>query len=201
MERWFKSPDDLGTGFAIIAIIAIGLGNLLNFQILVNLGFTFFGAGIVAWGVNALQRGEMTPLQRGFRVMEHVEGFLARAWGLVLVLGGLALLGYGVLSILNPRSPMPASLRQFFATQQGSAVILLIGSALGMLFALTMIFVSDAQADNRYVRFIKSIPGRLFGVVLFLFCGLLAAISLIQIIAPDTWQNILGSILQALGIL
>lgn len=201
MERWFKNPEDLGTGFAIIAFIAVGVGNLVNLEFLTNFGFACLGAGIVAWGVNAIQRGEMTPLRRGFHVIEHIEGLLARAWGIVLILGGLALLGFGILSILNPRSPMPATLRQFFATPQGSALLLLFGSAVGVLFSLTMIFVSDAEANNRYVRFLKSIPGRLIGVLLLVFFGALAAVSLIQIFSPTAWENIFQTILQALGFL
>jgi hypothetical protein len=42
------------------------VGNPFGLVILLNLEFAAFGAGIVAWGVSAMQRGEMTPIQRSF---------------------------------------------------------------------------------------------------------------------------------------
>src|SRR6188474_1909271 len=131
LERWFKSPDDLGQGFLIIAIITVGIGSFLELNALTNLGLACLGAGGVAWGVNALQRGEQTSRPRGFRLMDGVQGLLAWAWGIVLIFGGLALLRFGILSILNPRSPVPVTMRQYVASAQGSAVLLLIGSSIG----------------------------------------------------------------------
>lgn len=201
IDRWFKTPEDLGNGFMILALITVGMGSWLNLSILTNLGLGFFGAGVVTWGVNAMQRREMTPIQRGFHVMDQVEGVLTRAWGLVLILGGLALLGYGILSILNPRSPMPVTLRQFFATPQGSSILQLLGSGVGMLFALTMIFASDADGGNSLVRFLKSIPGRLSGMVLLVIFGALAAVSILQLAAPAAWESLWQTFLRELGIL
>jgi hypothetical protein len=197
-NKWFKTLEDAGTTFALIGVVCGGLGSFLELQFLFNIGLASFGAAVVAWGVNAIQRGEMTPIERGFRVMDHVEGFFARAWGLLLALGGFLLFGYGILSLINPRSPIPTSIRPIFQGTQGAGVFLIIGGAIGMLFALTTIFVSDVQASNIYVRFIKSIPGRLVGVVLLLFFGVLTLAGLIQVFSPAAWEPILEFVRQKL---
>lgn len=198
LDRWFKTPENLGNGFFILALIAVGIGNYLDVPMLTNLGLGFFGAGIVTWGANAMVRGEMTPIQRGFHVMEHVEGILTRAWGLVLIFGGLALLGYSILSVLNPRSPMPDTVRRFISSPQGSPILLILGSMVGVLFALSMIFVSDDDGGNSLVQFLKSIPGRLVGIVLLVIFGAIAAANLLLLVAPTAWQELSQAILQYL---
>lgn len=198
LARWSKSPEDLGNGFFVLALVIIGISRPLNVSALTDLGLAFFGAGVAAWGVNAMLRGEMTPIQRGFHVMEHVEGFLTRAWGVVLILCGLVVMGHSILSILNPRSPVPVTVRQFFSTPQGSSILWLLGSALGVLFALTMIFASDDDRGNRFVQFLKSVPGRLFGILLLVIFCALAAANLLQLVAPTVWQQVSQSILDYL---
>lgn len=194
-----KTLEDVGTTFAIAGFLLVGVGGWLDFQVMVNLGFAGFGAGVVAWGINAMQRGEMTPL-RGFHPIARAESLLARAWGLLFTLGGLLLMGHGILSVLNPRSPIPTPIRQFFSTPQGSGVLLLVGSAVGILFALSMIFASDAETRNTLVRFLLSLPGRLIGMALLVFFGSLAAIAILQISNPTTFDTIAQSVYGAMGI-
>jgi len=190
-ERWFKSLDSLGTGFAVAAILLIGIGSWTNLTIPVNLGIASLGAAVVAWGANAIQSRELSVFGRGVPFSERIQEGLARVWGVVFVSAGLLLLGYGILSLLNPRSPIPPRVQQFFATPQGLAIIALIGSGIGALFALSMILVSDVQGSNALVRGIKSLPGRFIGVILLLFFGALAAFSILTIFAPDGLQNLL----------
>ncbi len=196
----FKTLDDVGTGFFVIAIVVFGIGNLLELERLENLGLAAVGAAVVAWGANAIHTRELRIFQRGIRVTERLEEVFARVWGILFALGGLLLLGYGMLAALNPRAPIPASAQQFFATPLGTSVLMFVGSAMGTLFALTMIFVSDAQAENAFIRFLLSLPGRLFGVVLLLFCGALATIALLQIFAPNVLIDLSHAILQRMGL-
>ncbi len=199
LER-FKTLDDVGTGFAILAIVVFGIGNFLDLARVENLGLAAFGAAIVAWGANAIQTRELRIFQRGIHVWERVEELLARVWGILFALGGLLLLGYGILAALNPRAPIPAYVQQFFASPLGANVLTLVGSVIGMLFALTMIFASDAQASNAVVRFVLSLPGRLFGIVLFIFCAALAMIAVLQIFAPDVLVELGHAFLQRMGL-
>ena len=196
----FKTLDDVATGFVILAAVVVGIGNVLEMPRVQSIGFAAFGAAVVAWGANAIHTRELRIFQRGIRVTERLEEVFARAWGILFALGGLLLLGYGMLAALNPRAPIPASAQQFFATPLGTSVLMLVGSAMGALFALTMIFVSDAQAENAFIRFLLSLPGRLFGVVLLLFCGALATIALLQIFAPNVLLELSHAFLQRMGL-
>ncbi len=194
MQEWFdkafKSLKDAGMTFAIFGIVAAAIGNFLSLGFLVSVGLAGFGAGVVAWGVDSLQGGEMMPL-RGLHVRARLEGFFASVWGLLFVLGGFLLIGYGVLSIMNPRSPIPPSLRQYFQGTQGGGVLWLIGGLIGVLFALTMIFAADTPGSSGFVRFVKSLPGRLVGILLLAVFALLSLGALVQIFAPEMWGPIL----------
>lgn len=200
ITSWFSSLDNLGTGFVFLAIAFAGLGGFVEFEPLNFLGLACFGAAIVTWGANAIVSRELAIFQRGIPVSERVQEFLARAWGIVFACGGLFLLGYAILNLINPRSPTPAILREFFATTPGTGVLLLGGSIVGMLFALTSVFVSDTQGRNALVRFLLSLPGRLFGLVLLLVCVAVAGVALILILAPDAWQTLLQEFLNRLGL-
>lgn len=194
-----KTLEDVGAAFAIAAFVLVGIGGFLNFQFMVNLGFAAFGASIIAWGINAMQRDELTPI-RGLRVTDRISDALARAWGLLFSLGGLLLMGHGILSVLNPRSPYPLFLRQFFNTLQGYGVLTLIGGLIGLLFALSAIFADGSDAKNPVLRVLMSIPGRLFGIVLLLFFGALTLIALLAIVQPAALDTYIQSLYQSLGI-
>ncbi len=200
LERWIKNLDDLGTGFALVGFALMGVGNFLKVALLLNLGLAALGAGIVAWGANAIQSRELTIFQNNLRLSQRVEELLARAWGLVFAGGGLVLFGYGILSALTPRSPILLRVQQFFATPQGLSILLLGGSLVGILFSLTMIFVSDVRAHHSVVRFLLSLPRRFGGFLLFLFCSALAVISVLQIFAPSVWDNLVHTFLRMAGI-
>lgn len=200
LER-VKTLEDLGSALIMGGMLTIGLGVLLELEGVVNLGVAILGAGIVAWGVNAITSRELRVFQRGIRISQRIEETLARAWGILFALGGLLMLGYGALSMLNARAPIPAGVRGFFATPQGVGVLLLVGATVGILFALTSIFVSDADGGNAFVRCLKSLPGRLFGVVLLVFFGALALVALMQVFAPSAWEGLWQELLRALGIL
>ncbi|TAH48119.1 MAG: hypothetical protein EYC68_22465 [Chloroflexota bacterium] len=198
LAQHFKSADDVGTGFGIAMFVCVGLGSVLNIERLISLGLAFFGAAVVAWGVNAMQTRELRIFQHGIRVSEQVQEILARAWGIVFIGGGAILMGYGILEMVNPRTPVPTRVQQFFGTASGSGVLLLVGSAIGMLYALTMLFASEARGSNGFVRFVTSLPGRLFGLVLVLVFATLALIALLQIFAPVIWETLWQSFWQRL---
>lgn len=199
LQRRFKTLDDVGTTFAILGILLAGGASYRHLTRISDLGIASFGAAVIAWGANALQTREIQILQRGIPVWERVSEALARAWGIVFGAGGLALLGYGVLSAINPRSPIPIGIQLFFATQQGGGVQLLIGSCVGIHFALTMIFVSDTQGSNGFVRFLVSLPGRLLGVILLIVCGVLALNGALLIFAPDVWDTLVHFFWRTIG--
>lgn len=200
LAQHVKSADDIGTGFAIAMFVCVGLGSVLNMDRLASLGVAFFGAAVIAWGVNALQTRELRIFQRGIRISERFQEMFARVWGLLFVGFGMLILGYGTLKALNPHAPIPASAQQFFASPPGASVLMFIGSAIGMLFALTMIFVNDAQANNAAARFILSLPARLFGILLFVICAALAVIALLQIFAPNVLMELSHAFLQRMGL-
>lgn len=200
LAQHFKSADDVGTAFAVAMFVCAGLGSVLNLDRLVSLGVAFFGAAIVAWGVNALQTRELRIFQHGIRISERFQEIFVRVWGLLFVGFGILILGYGTLTALNPRAPIPSSAQQFFASPLGASVLMFVGSAIGMLFALALIFISDAQGSNAFVRFILSLPARLFGILLFVICAALAVIALLQIFAPNVLMELSHAFLQRMGL-
>jgi hypothetical protein len=196
---WFESLENLGMGWMIFALVLVGIGSLTDAEIFNRLGLACFGAAVIAWGANTVMTRELTLFQRGIRVSAQVEELVARAWGLVLLLGGVALLGYQILTLLNPRAPVPLWVQQFFATPQGAGVLQLALASVGILFALTFMLASDAEGSNAIVRFLLSLPGRVSGLVLFVIFAVMAVSALIQIFAPGLWQEIVQSFMNRLG--
>lgn len=199
MERWFTNLDDLGTKFAVAGLVLFGIGSYLGWGWLANLGLVPFGAGVVAWGADAIQRRELRVLQRGISISERLDELIARVWGVLILVGGMLLLGYGILALMNPRSPFPPVVRAFFDTTPGHGVLLLGSSVIGLTFGLTLL-ASEAKTENALLCFLFSLPGKIFGVLVLIISGAVAAIGLLQIFAPDAVENLLQSFLQALGI-
>lgn len=199
-QRSFKNLDDLGTAFMAGAIVLAGLGGFVHVNPLVDLGLASFGGAVVTWGAGGMQRGDMPLLARGFRLTERVELLLSRIWGFVFVLVGFWFMGYGILSIFNPRSPFPPAIQGFFETPQGSSVFWLIGSSVGILFAITLLFADDSEGNNRVTRFLSNLYARLVGMVLLIVFSLLALFNVLKIVSPPAVDTLLEFLLRLLGL-
>ena len=195
-----KSLDDLGTMFMAGAIVLAGLGGFIHVNVLVALGLASFGGAVVTWGASGMQRGEMPLFARGVRLTERVDAVLARLWGIVFIILGLSFLGYGILSIFSPRSPIPAAFQAFFATTQGGGVTWLIGSSVGMLFAVTLIFTENGDGGNRVTQLLSNLYTRFLGLVLLVVFIGVAGVSLLQIFFPETWTSLVVTFLDKLGL-
>ena len=200
LQRHFKSLDDLATGFVLVALALFGIGSWLELPTLANVGIGTFGAAIIAWGASAIQNRELRIFQRGIRVSSRIDELFARVWGVLFILGGVALLGYGVLSALNPQTSLFARLQQFFNTPQGTGVILFVVGCVGMLYALSLIFVSNVRDTHTSIRLLKSLPGRVFGFFLLLMFGALVAGGLALVFAPQLLPVLAHLILQRIGL-
>lgn len=200
LAQHFKSAEDVVTACVVAMFISLGLGKVLNVERLVWLGIAFFGAAVVTWGVDALQTRELRIFQHGIRVAERASELFARLWGIVFIGGGVLIFGYGILATLNPRVPVPARVQRFFGAPPGPQVLLLVGSAIGMLYGLTMLFADEARGSNSFVRLVMSLPGRLLGFVLVIIFAALAFIALLQISAPDILVTLEHAIFQRMGL-
>ena len=200
LQRHFKSLDDLATAFVLLAFALFGLGSYLALATLANAGLGAFGAAIITWGASALQNRELRIFQRGIRISSRLDELFARVWGVLFILGGMALLGYGVLSALNPHTSQFARIQQFFNTPQGTGVILFVVGCVGILYALSLIFVSRVQDPHAFIRFLKSLPGRMIGLFLLLLFGALVAGGLALVFAPNLLPALARIIFQRMGL-
>ncbi len=199
LTQHFHDADDVGTALALAAFIFGGIGSYLEIKRFVGLGLACFGAAAVAWGVNAIQTRELRILQHGIRVAERIQETLARAWGILFIGGGVVLMGYGILTALNPRAPIPHSLQSFSEAPPGSGVLLLVGGIVGLLYALTMLFAAGARGSGGFVRLIMSLPGRFLGLALAFIFSIVIALALLQIFAPGAWTALWQTFWQRLG--
>lgn len=200
LQKHFKTIEDLGWAFFAVGIVLFGIGDTFGLPFLTHPALAAAGAGIVAWGANAIQNRELAVFQPDIPFSRRVQEMVARIWGVGFVLAGLLLLGYGVLTTFNPRSPIPARLEQFFATAQGVSLLVLGGSILGIVFALSVIFVNDLPTGNSILRTLLSVPKRLYGVLLLLVFSAVGVISVLEIFEPGTWQRLAHLFLQRIGL-
>ena len=70
---------------------------------------------------------------------------------------------------------------------------------LGILFAVSLIFEASPRRSNYLTRFLVSLPGRIFGVLMLLFCVLVMGLALLEIFAPDVFDALLQNVWHALG--
>lgn len=193
--RYFKNIKDVSATFAVAGAALVALGNFFELGWVLNLGIALLGAAGIALGAHSIAGSELQIFQRGIPLSARISELFARLWGIVFAVGGLLVLGYGVLALLNPRAPIPPNVRQFFATPQGGGVLLLVGSSVGILFALSLIFVPDTRGGNVVSRFIGALMQRLVGIVWLVLCSALLALGILQVVNPMPWEDVLRVLL------
>lgn len=198
MERFtkfFNSLDNLAATFVTVGIAFAALASWLNFDPAGFLGIGLLGAGITCWSIDGLLNQRLPFFVQGIQVRIRVEGFLVRAWSIVFAALGFLLMGYGILSLLNPRTPVPARVQQFFATSQGIGILLIGGGMLGLLWAMAMLF--ESASNSSILAILATLPRRLFGLALLLVSLALVLVGGLQIIAPALWDNLWRSFWQS----
>lgn len=188
LAKFFSSLDNVATAFAAVGIVLAALANWFNVEPAAFLGFAFLGAGIVGWSVDGLLNQHLPFFAQGLQVHVRVQGFLVRAWSILFAAVGFLLMGFGILSLLNPRTPVPARVQQFFATSQGIGILLIGGGMLGTLWALSMLF--ESVSNRSILGVLASLPRRLVGLALLLLSLALVLVGVLQIIAPALWDNL-----------
>jgi hypothetical protein len=153
---------------------------------LIYLGLLPIGFGIILFGVDAIRKKESsyTSGEDAYRSYSY-RGLAAIMDGVVLVLLGIAVIGYGVVALLG----LENSLLDFIKERPG--LILIFGGLMLAAYSITLIF--GTHEDRRGLALLGSLPGRIFGLVL-LFLGLgMLLLGGLEIISPKGFDQLIDS--------
>ncbi len=195
MPDRLKSLDAIGGALALAGVLTFALSTYVRLTLLGSLGIALLGAGVIFWGMDAVMEGRIRfTRHRHIRFAETYSGLAARAWGLVFAVAGFLLLGFGLLSLTNPRTPVSNSLLSFFKTAVGTSVLLIFGGLLGGIYALTLIFGSVEQRGS-IARDLLSLPSRLWGLIVLLLCLGLIIVGMLRFVAPEVLDNLINALI------
>ena len=163
--------QDLEKRGGIIAVVGVALaalGGALRLSRLGLAGLGVLGVGVICWGLSGMLQGRMSFFHPGVRYSENYYGLAARAWGILICLVGMALVGFSLLLFIKP----DMSFAEAATSPLGTSVGMFVGGIIGMLYAVTLI-LGRAEDSGSWLRRAISLPGRLIGVfVLLISMGL-----------------------------
>jgi hypothetical protein len=184
-------PDLEKTG-GVIAIVGLAiavLGGSLQLTRLGLVGLGVLGVGVTCWGASGVIEGRMIFFHPGVRYSESYYGLAARAWGILISMVGLALVGFSLLLFLNP----DMSFKQFAYSSSGTSIALLLGGLIGILYGTTLV-LGRAEDSSSWVRKAMSLPGRLLGLFVLLVSVGLTVAGLTRLVAPQIYERVAQSI-------
>ncbi len=187
---------DLEKKGGVIAVVGVALAALGGALQLTRLGLTglgILGIGVICWGMSGLLEGRMVFFHSGVRYRESYYGLAARVWGILIILAGLALVGFSFLLFLNP----DMSFRETATSSLVTSIGMFLGGLIGMLYAVTLI-LGRAEDSGSWLRKAMSLPGRILGVFVLLVSGGLALAGLLRFVAPQMYDDIVQSIIDQL---
>ena len=174
---------------AIAGVALAALGGALNFTLLGLAGLGILGVGVICWGLSGMIGGQMSFFHPGVRYRESYYGLAARAWGILICLAGIALVGFSLLLFVQP----DMSFAETAKSPLGTSVGMLMGGLIGMLYAVTLI-LGRAEDSGSWLRRAMSLPGRLIGVFVLLISTGLAITGVVRIAAPQIYEGVVRSI-------
>lgn len=174
---------------AIVGLALAGLGGALQLTRLGLAGLLVLGAGVICWGLSGVFEGRMSFFHPGVRYSESYYGLAARAWGVLICLAGIALVGFNFLLFLNP----DMSFAEAASSRLGTSIGMVLGGLVGMLYAVTRI-LGRAEDNGSWLQRAITLPGRLLGVLLLLISTGLAAAGVVRLVAPQIYEEVVQSI-------
>lgn len=187
-----KAEWDFETAGGLIAAAGVGvaaLGGILRVTSLGLVGLVIVGVGVGCWGISGLAEGRILFFRPGVRHTERYYGWAARAWGALLCMAGMALAGFGLLSLLWP----DVSLEKAMDGSVGKGAGMFLGGLVGVCYSVTLI-LGRAEDGGAWWRRMMKLPLRFFGVLLLLASILIAASGAMRALAPKAYEGIVRAI-------
>jgi len=188
--------QDLEKKGGIIAIAGIALaalGGVLRLTPLGLVGLGVVGVGIICWGMSGMLEGRMSFFHPGVRYSETYYGLAGRAWGALILLSGVGLVGFSILHLFQPNMSFEAAAAHPLA-KSGA---MFLGGIIGVLYAITLILGrAEEDDDESRLRRIVRLPIRVFGILLLLVSAGLAITGVARIAVPHIYEDALRSMSQ-----
>ncbi|MBA2732104.1 MAG: hypothetical protein H0U54_04340 [Acidobacteria bacterium] len=175
---------------AIAGIALAALGGALRLTSLGLVGLGVVGVGIICWGMSGMLEGRMSFFHPGVRYSETYYGLAGRAWGILILLSGVGLVGFSILLLFQP----DLSFEEAATHPLAKSGAMFFGGIIGVLYAITLILGRAEDDDESRLRRIVRLPIRLFGVLLLLVSAGLAVTGVVRIAAPHIYEDALRSI-------
>lgn len=184
-----RDLEKKGGIIAVVGMALAALGGALRLSRLGLAGLGVLGVGVICWGLSGKIEGRMSFFHPGVRYSENYYGLAARAWGLLICLTGIALLGFSLLLFVKP----DISFAEIAASPLCASVGMFCGGLIGMLYAVTLI-LGRAEDSDTWLRRAISLPGRLIGVFVLLISMGLSVTGVVRIVAPQIYEGVVRSI-------
>lgn len=182
-------PDFEKSGgiIVIVGVAVAALGGASGVNRLSLLGMIILGVGIISWGLSGLFEKRILFFHPGMRRSESYYGVAARAWGALLCLGGLGVVGFSVILFFTP----DIAFEQVLVRLLGGGKGMVLGGLVAMLYSVTLII---GRAETRAGLGILSLPRKILGIIVLMTAIILVAAGMTSIISPQFYERVIQSI-------
>jgi hypothetical protein len=184
-----RDLEKRGGIIAVVGVALSALGGAMNLTHIGLAGLGILGVGIICWGLSGMLEGRMSFFHPGVRYRESYYGLAARAWGILICLAGMTLVGFSLLLFVRP----DMSFAETTTSPLGTSVGMFVGGLIGMLYAITLI-LGRAEDSGSWLRRAISLPSRLIGVFVLLISMGLTVAGVLRIVAPQIYEGVVRSI-------
>jgi hypothetical protein len=188
------SVSRIKTSLIVLGLLLIWMGNMFSTTSLTFIGVLILGTFFIALGVEAITNRRITlvPSAGGFLPARFLE-WADVARGILLVSLGVFILGFAVTSLFGTAE----LIYRYFIRRPGAVLLAL--STICFLYAVIKIGgKGDHSKDPHWTRWIDIITSQILPGGFLLLLGLVIAIlGLIEFTAPDIFDQLTGSWLEA----
>jgi hypothetical protein len=181
--------------FVLIGLLVLGMALIKIAEyvsippVLIYIGLIFGGIGIIAMSIGDIRSGESRFYDAETSTSETYRGLGALMWSFLFILLGMGLIAAGIILLMDVGDAVVA----FIKARPGSTMVI---TGLFMIVYGVPNILGSVEEHQSIGRFLASVPGRMFSVVLVLIGVLIIILGGWEIVAPAAFDSAVHQFVQ-----
>ena len=166
-------------------------GGELHFGTLEQIAVVLCGVGLILAGIEARRTGYMVLWNRDAENTEPLDGVPASTWGIVLISVGSTMILFMVALFFHLDERLERSLARFAATALGQSMVWIIIGGGVVVWGIADLFGSS---DRSVLGIVRSIPTRIFGLVLLVAGLTTVVLTILRLVSPLAFDALVSAL-------